>query len=519
MRSLRFSGFAAHTRCAVLAALCLVAASAGMSAARAEARVALVIGNNDYPTLGADHQLTKAVNDAQAVGDALEKDGFRVLRGSNLNRAQMVDKLSEMSALLQPGDTALFFFAGHGVALDGGNYLLPSDVPQAQIGQATRIANQSLAETDVIASLKERGARVVMLILDACRDNPFKQPGVRSVGLERGFARMPEASGVFSLYSAGFGQSALDRLSDQDTDPNSVFTRVLVPRLTRPGLNIDDLAYEVREAVASLAASTPDRHQQVPAAYDQIVGGRVYLAGAPAEPVATQSVVPRPDHGGGAPLGGAAGSSGTAPPPAGGRATPSSVSQSPATTAALGSSLGADQPIPDSVDEAGLVRATETELNRLGCDAGVPSDRWNSQARMALLRFAGKARLNLDVDRPDRKVLDMLRAQFGTVCTPSTPLPSATVGSPPSVSTPPIAASKPLAPVTRPRRRVATPRPAPARRAEPRSSVAVKPPTPVRRYAPRPASPEPTPVYASRPREAAPRASGCFVFNGQRVCE
>lgn len=263
----------------LLAALILVGAARDAEARR----LALVIGNDSYPRFDADHQLKKAVNDAQAVGDALERDGFEVVRGSNLSRADMVDKLADLASRTGPDDTVLFYFAGHGVALGGGNYILPSDVPAVAQGQESRIAGQSLAEADIVADLKQNGARIAVVVLDACRDNPFKKPGVRSVGLERGLARVPEAEGVFSLYSAGFGQSALDRLSDADPDPNSVFTRVLVPLLTKPGLNLDDLAYEVRENVARLAATTPDHHTQVPAAYNQIVGGRVYLS-APPEP-------------------------------------------------------------------------------------------------------------------------------------------------------------------------------------------------------------------------------------------
>ena len=247
--------------------------------AMADKKVALVVGINRYTNLGADLQLQKAVNDANAVGDALEKDGFEVVRGSNLSRSEIVDKLFELSKRIEPGDTAFFYFAGHGIALGGGNYILPADIPPAEQGQESRIANQSLAEADIVASLQEKGTRISIVVLDACRDNPFKRPGVRSVGLDRGLARMPEAKGLFSLYSAGFGQTALDRLSDDDKNPNSVFTRVLVPLLTKPGLNLDDLAFEVKEEVAKLAETTPDHHDQIPAAYNQIVGGRVFLAG------------------------------------------------------------------------------------------------------------------------------------------------------------------------------------------------------------------------------------------------
>ena len=262
----------------------IVLAAQVSSSAHAQHRVALVIGNDSYAHLDAAHQLVKAVNDANAVGDALARDGFEVIRGSDLSRSAMVDKLFDLTSRIQPGDVAFFYFAGHGVALSGGNYILPSDVPAAEAGQELRIASQSLAEADIVATLQEKGARVSIVVLDACRDNPFKRPGVRSIGLDRGLTMVhaESAKGLFSLYSAGFGEEALDRLSENDSNPNSVFTRVLVPLLTKPGLNLDDLAVEVREEVAALAATTADHHEQIPASYSQIVGGRVYLAGAPA---------------------------------------------------------------------------------------------------------------------------------------------------------------------------------------------------------------------------------------------
>src|SRR5262245_34757244 len=93
----------------------------------AQDRVALVIGNDRYSNLPADRQLNKAVNDARAVGGALEKLGFKVIRGENLNRTQLVDHLFSFTQAIKPGDTALVFYAGHGVSFSGGNYLLPTD--------------------------------------------------------------------------------------------------------------------------------------------------------------------------------------------------------------------------------------------------------------------------------------------------------------------------------------------------------------------------------------------------------
>ena len=261
--------------------LALATAMAILSAtsAVAEKRVGLVIGNDRYANLPPDQQLQKAVNDARAVGTVLEKLGFKVIRGENLDRRAMVDCLDDLTRQLEPGDTAFFFFAGHGVTVSGGNYILPVDVPNLEPSQETRLVRTALGENDIVADLQARGVRVAVVVLDACRNNPFKRPGVRSVGGERGLARTDTVRGVFTLYSAGIGQSALDRLNNSDPNPNSVFTRVLVPQLLKPGLHLGDLAFEVREQVARLASTVG--HDQRPASYDETIGGRIYLAGLP----------------------------------------------------------------------------------------------------------------------------------------------------------------------------------------------------------------------------------------------
>ncbi len=124
-----------------------------------------------------------------------------------------------------------------------------------------------------------------MLVIDACRDNPFPRTGTRMIGNTRGLAGPSLARGVFVLYSAGSGQTALDRLGKNDPNRNSVFTRVFVEHLAKPGVHLGDLAVEVREKVAVIALNAkndngePDPHEQTPAYYDQTIGGRIFLAG------------------------------------------------------------------------------------------------------------------------------------------------------------------------------------------------------------------------------------------------
>jgi len=269
-------------RIVTLIAWAALATVIGAGAGHAEKRVALVVGNDRYANLPADQQLQKAVNDSRAVGDALTRIGFDVISGENLGRQALVDKFDELTQRLAPGDTAFFFFAGHGVAIGGSNYILPSDVPNVEAGQDTRLARAALGETDIVTDLQGRGVRVAVVVLDACRNNPFRQPGVRGVGGERGLGRIEPVRGVFTLYSAGIGQTALDRLGNGDGNPNSVFTRALVPRLAVPELDLTALAIDVREEVARLARSVG--HDQRPAYYDETIGGRVYLAAVPSLP-------------------------------------------------------------------------------------------------------------------------------------------------------------------------------------------------------------------------------------------
>jgi formylglycine-generating enzyme required for sulfatase activity len=256
-----------------LAFMCVLAPAHG------EKRVAVVIGNDRYANLSEHEQLQKAVTDARAVGGALKKLGFDVISGENVSRQALIDRLDEAVRRITPGDTVFFFFSGHGIAVDGANYILPADVPVVGAGQVTRLTGAALKEEDITAALSRAGARVAVVVLDACRNNPFASAGTRATGGEKGLAPREPPSGVFTLYSAGRGEAALDRLSDSDRNPNSVFTRVLLPALARGDLDLPAMAVEVREEVTRLARTV--NHAQRPAYYDETSGGRIYLTGLP----------------------------------------------------------------------------------------------------------------------------------------------------------------------------------------------------------------------------------------------
>jgi uncharacterized caspase-like protein len=265
----------AMRRCIVLLpALLLTLVSA--TSVFAEKRVALVIGIDTYDNLGADVQLKKARSDAAAVARTLKDLGFDVSSKDDLTRTAFNETWSDFLAKLEPGDTAAFFFAGHGVELGGQNYLLPKDIPSLRPGRDEQLRRESLSLQEFLADLREKKTLLNMVVIDACRDNPFPQLATRSLGRERGLAANEPPEGTFIMFSAGAGESALDRLDDDDKDPNSVFTRQLLPLMKTRGLSLTDLAKDVRLSVRKLAATVD--HLQTPAYYDQVLG-RFCLAG------------------------------------------------------------------------------------------------------------------------------------------------------------------------------------------------------------------------------------------------
>ncbi len=235
--------------------------------AQAAKRVALVIGNDTYESVP---KLQKARNDAQAMAQALTKIGFDVISAQDVGRRAMSRALVEFEQKIEAGDTALLFFAGHGFAIQGTNYLLPVDVPAAGPGEERLVGDASFAANGLADRMREKGAATAVMILDACRDNPFAVKGKRSLGGTRGLARMSPSEGMFVLYSAGSGQAALDRLGDNDPHPNSVFTRTLLVELAKTQLSMVQIAKRTQAQVRKLARKVG--HEQTPAYYDQIIG-------------------------------------------------------------------------------------------------------------------------------------------------------------------------------------------------------------------------------------------------------
>jgi hypothetical protein len=253
-------------RLALLCFLCL----ALLPAAQAR-RVALVIGNDNYQFVS---RLQKAGNDATAMARELRAAGFEVLLHRDLNYRGMVKAVNTLTNALAGGDEVVLFFAGHGVQIGSGSFLLPVDI---EASSEVEVEKTSYALNDLMDQLGQARAAFSLILVDACRDNPLKSKG-RSVGATRGLNPPDPPKGQMVVYSASRGQQALDRLSDNDANPNGVFTREFIARMRRPGVRVEDLVREVQDSVESLARTVS--HDQRPALYNEARGNFYFFGPA-----------------------------------------------------------------------------------------------------------------------------------------------------------------------------------------------------------------------------------------------
>lgn len=230
-------------------------------------RLAFVVGIDQYDHL---EDLNKANNDATAIATALEALAFDVTTVLDASERQLNWELADFLDRVELGDEVVFFFAGHGIELDGRNYLLPSDVPDMPSERVIRAA--SLDADELLQDIQDAGALAAVMILDACRDNPLSSNG-RSFGGARGLTISAAPEGSFVLLSAASGQIAYE---GEDEDPNSIFTRVLLDLIQEPGLSLPELATQVRRDVQVAARRLG--YDQRPAYVDEGAGDFVFAA-------------------------------------------------------------------------------------------------------------------------------------------------------------------------------------------------------------------------------------------------
>jgi uncharacterized caspase-like protein len=245
--------------------------------ALADKRVAFVVGNGAYKNVA---QLPNPPLDAKAMAAVLRNVGFEVVEGTNLTRDKMTEKLLDFGKRAQGADVAVFYYAGHGIAISGTNYLLPVD---ADIKSEMDVKLGAAINIDLTLDQTMGDAKVKLVFLDACRDNPFaakiKATATRSVSVGQGLAEMKSGEGTLIAFATGPGQTALDGTDGQ----NSPFTRALIAHITQPGIEIQQAMTEVRAQVNDETSKG-----QLPWGHTNLTGA-VYLNPAP---VQTAAVAP-----------------------------------------------------------------------------------------------------------------------------------------------------------------------------------------------------------------------------------
>jgi uncharacterized caspase-like protein len=251
--------------------LSLVCMALSATAAQADRRVAFVVGNGAYKNVAA---LPNPPIDAKAIAGALRNVGFEVVEGTNLTRDKMTERLLDFGKKAQGADIALFFYAGHGIAISGTNYLLPID---ADIKSEMDVKLGAAINIDLTLDQTMGDAKVKLVFLDACRDNPFaakikSNSATRSVNVQTGLAEMKSGEGTLIAFATGPGQTALDGTEGG----NSPFTRALLANVTQPGVEIQQAMTKVRAQV-----NEETNKGQLPWGHTNLIG-TVYLNGAPA---------------------------------------------------------------------------------------------------------------------------------------------------------------------------------------------------------------------------------------------
>ena len=204
----------------------------------AENRVALVIGNGDYRAA----PLANPVNDARDMAVALEQSGFTVLSEINADRKEMRAALRDFGKMILKGGVGLFYFAGHGIQVKGENYLVPIG---ADMEAEDEVQDECINASAVLRKMETAGNRLNIIILDACRNNPFSRNFRSAV---RGLAQMDAPAGSILGYATAPGAVAAD-----GAGRNGLYTSKILEYMKQPGLEIGQLFRKVRVDV--MAAS------------------------------------------------------------------------------------------------------------------------------------------------------------------------------------------------------------------------------------------------------------------------
>lgn len=254
--------------------------SVSMGAAQAERRVALVIGNSGYQHVAA---LKNPYNDARGMVAKLQSLDFDVVEGLDLDLRGLRSKIEAFVSKLNDADIALFFYAGHGLQVNGVNYLLPTD---AQLNSPLDLEFETVP-INLILRTMEQASKTNLVFLDACRNNPLaenlaRSMGTRSASVGRGLAKTSSGIGTLISFATQPGNVALDGAGE-----NSPFTTALLKHLGTPGQDITRDLVSVRRDVLEATNG-----RQVPWENSSLTGEIILKAKEPPKPVIVEQPVP-----------------------------------------------------------------------------------------------------------------------------------------------------------------------------------------------------------------------------------
>jgi hypothetical protein len=240
--------------------------------AAAEQRIALVIGNSQYK----DSPLPNPVNDARAIAKALSDSGFKVIKKENAGQKEMQLALRDFGDALKAGGVGLFYYAGHGMQVKGRNFLIPVD---AQIQREDEVAYNSVDAGQVLDKMEAAANRLNIVILDACRNNPFAR-SFRSGGA--GLAQMDAPVGTLVAFATAPGSVASD-----GEGQNGLYTQHLLQSMQKPGTKIEDVFKNVRASVRKDSGG-----KQIPWESTSLEGDFVFVPQPPAQVPVALSTAP-----------------------------------------------------------------------------------------------------------------------------------------------------------------------------------------------------------------------------------
>jgi Caspase domain len=397
-------------------------------------RVALVIGNSAYQNVPA---LPNPSNDAAAVADMFKNAGFDAVElRRDVGSLDMRRALRDFYDKAASADIAVVYYAGHGIEVDGTNYMVPVDA----VLKRDRDVDDEAVSLDRILDSVDQAKQLRLIILDACRDNPFAKTMIRTTAARalttRGLiAAEPTTTNTLIAYAAKGGSTA-----DDGNSGHSPFTTALLAHLTTPGLDVRQAFGEVRDDVLKATDN-----KQEPYVYGSLGGGQMALVTAPATAAATPAPTPTPaaadatlqmrqDYEFAERVGTKQAwtyflqhyPDGFYANLAKAQLDKLSVAAAPATPAVPATPA---QPQPSTqvaalptdtsrttINPADLARSVQTELKRVGCYSGTVDGDWGSGSRSALDQFNKYAPAKLDTKLASSDALDALHAKTTRVC-------------------------------------------------------------------------------------------------------